>query len=87
MDDLKLQDMILRTLNESPGHEAILLPPMFVPPIMLSNLFRLGGVLKEKGYTTAPTRRMGGWHLKLLAPGIAYCEAPPPPSKPAQKLR
>ncbi|HWF19627.1 MAG TPA: hypothetical protein VG754_10180 [Verrucomicrobiae bacterium] len=81
MDDLKMQDMILRALHENPNREAILVPSMFNPPIMLSNIFRLGGVLKRKGYTTPPTRRMGGWHLRLLEPGVAYCEADPSKKK------
>ncbi len=77
MDDFKMQDAILRTLYNLPGREAILVPSMFTPPIMLSNIFRLGGVLKSKGYTTGPTRRLGGWHLRLLDAGVAYCEANP----------
>jgi len=77
MDDAKMQDNILRTLYGSPGREAVLVPSMFHPPIMLSNIFRIGFVLKGKGFTTAPTRRMGGWHLKLLDPGAAYCETVP----------
>lgn len=72
--DAKMQESILRKLHENPGHEAVLVPSMFVPPIMLSNIFRLGCVLKKMGYTTAPTRRLGGWHLRLLGPGIAFCE-------------
>ena len=79
MDDLKIQDSILRNLYNQPGREAILVPSMFNPPIMLSNIFRVGGLLKSKGYTTAPTRRLGGWHMRLLDPGIAYCEANPQP--------
>ncbi|MDB6021356.1 MAG: hypothetical protein JWQ04_1213 [Pedosphaera sp.] len=79
MDDLKMQDMILRHLFTNPGREAILVPSMFTPPIMLSNIFRIGGVLKGRGYTTAPVRRMGGWHIRLLDPGMAYCEANPHP--------
>ena len=75
MDDLKMQDLILQALYNNHGREAILVPSMFSPPIMLSNIFRLGGYLKKKGYTTPPTRRLGGWHLKLLEPGVAYCEA------------
>jgi hypothetical protein len=74
MDDFKMQDLIIRALHASPGREAILVPSMFNPPILLSNIFRLGGVLKTKGYTTAPNRRMGGWHMKLLEPGVSYCE-------------
>ena len=77
MTDLKMQDVILRTLHGSPGREAILVPSMFSPPIMLSNIFRIGGLLKSKGYTSTPTRRLGGWHMRLLEPGIAYCEAKP----------
>jgi len=72
--DGKLETAILRKLYEHPGHEAILVPQMFVPPLMLSNIFRLSGQLKKKGMTTGPDRRMGGWHLKLLEPGIAYCQ-------------
>ncbi|HZV35983.1 MAG TPA: hypothetical protein VFB72_15515 [Verrucomicrobiae bacterium] len=75
MDDFKMQDTILRTLYNNPGREAVLVPSMFNPPIMLSNIFRIGGMTKAKGLTTPPTRRMGGWHLRLLEPGIAYCEA------------
>ena len=75
MDDLKMQDTILRTLYNNPGREGILVPSMFNPPIMLSNIFRIGGLMKAKGYTTPPTRRLGGWHLRLLDPGVAYCEA------------
>jgi hypothetical protein len=77
MDDAKMQDAILRTLHTSQGREAVLVPSMFNPPIMLSNIFRIGGMLKAKGYTTAPTRRLGGWHMRLLDPGVAYCEADP----------
>jgi len=79
MDDLKMQTLILHALYTSPGREAILVPSMFHPPIMLSNIFRLGGVLKGKGYTTSPTRRQGGWHLKLLDTGVAFCESNPAP--------
>ena len=81
MDDLKAQDLMLRQLYVHPGREAILLPSMFNPPILLTNIFRVGGILKSKGYTTAPNRRLGGWHFKLLEPGIAYCEAAPAPVK------
>lgn len=77
MDDAKAMDTILRTLFISPNYEAILIPSLFNPPIMLTNIFRLGGVLKSKGYTTAPNRRMGGWHLRLLDPGVASCQAAP----------
>jgi hypothetical protein len=73
--DSKLEELILRALYENPGHEAILIPHRFNPPIMLSNIFRLGCQLKKRGFTTAPDRRMGGWHMRLLAPGIDYCQA------------
>jgi hypothetical protein len=73
-NDAKLEELILRALQEHPGHEAVLVPAMFNPPIMLSNIFRLACQLKHKGYTTPPDRRMGGWHLRLLAPGIAHCQ-------------
>ncbi len=72
--DLKIEELILRELYRHPGHEAILLPSLFNPPIMLSNIFRIACGLKKKGYTTAPDRRMGGWHMRLQPPGIAYCE-------------
>ena len=72
-----MQDLIIRTLHSSPGREAILVPSMFNPPILLTNIFRIGGILKSKGYTTVPNRRMGGWHMKLLEPGVSYCEAAP----------
>lgn len=72
--DKKWEDLILRALNEHAGQEAILVPSMFTPPIMLSNIFRIGCQLKGKGYTTAPDRRMGGWHLRLLEPGKTYCQ-------------
>jgi hypothetical protein len=73
-NDAKLEDLILRALNEHAGREAVLVPAMFNPPIMLSNILRLACQLKHKGYTTAPDRRMGGWHLRLLEPGIAHCQ-------------
>jgi len=73
--DSKLEELIIRALYENTGHEAILVPQRFNPPIMLSNIFRLGCQLKRKGFTTAPDRRMGGWHMRLLAPGIDYCQA------------
>jgi hypothetical protein len=76
--DRKWEELILRKLYDLPGREAILLPTMFNPPIMLSHIQRLGGDLKKKGYTTAPDRRMGGWHMRLLAPGIAACEGTNP---------
>ncbi len=74
MDDGKMEELILRKLHEHAGHEAVLVPSMFMPPIMLSNIFRLGCVLKKRGYTTSPTRRLGGWHMRLLGPGLAFCE-------------
>ena len=55
------QQMILR-LFEHPGREAILIPSMFTPPILLTNILRLGTELSKKGYTSPPDRRMGGWH-------------------------
>jgi hypothetical protein len=72
--DQKLEDLILRKLYEHAGHEAVLVPSMFQPPVMLSNIFRIGGILKKKGYTTAPDRRLGGWHMRLLEPGILASE-------------
>jgi hypothetical protein len=88
MDDAKMQDLILRQLHTNPGREAVLVPSLFEPPIMLSNIFRIGGILKSKGFTTAPNRRLGGWHMKLLEPGVAYCETPRTPTPaPATKLR
>jgi hypothetical protein len=76
--DKKWEDLILRKLHELPGREAILLPQMFLPPIMLSNLHRIGGGLSKKGYTTPPDRRLGGWHMRLLEPGIAACQGTRP---------
>jgi hypothetical protein len=73
--DSKLEELMLRALYDNPGHEGILVPQRFNPPIMLSNIFRLGCQLKRKGFTTAPDRRMGGWHMRLLAPGIDYCHS------------
>ena len=72
--DGKLEELILRELYSHPGREATLVPAMFDPPIMLTNIFRISCGLKRKGYTTGPDRRMGGWHLRLLGPGIAFCE-------------
>lgn len=72
--DEKMEELILRKLYEFPQREAILVPSFFAPPIMLSNIFRLGCKLKQKGFTTQPDRRMGGWHMRLLEPGISYCE-------------
>jgi hypothetical protein len=83
MNDEKMQDLILRALFDSPGHEAVLLPSLFNPPIMLSNIFRVGNLLKSKGYVSAPNRRLGGWHYRLLEPGKAYCQAGPAPAKTA----
>jgi hypothetical protein len=42
---------------------------------MLSHIFRIGCAMKGKGYTTAPDRREGGWHFRLLEPGIAHCQS------------
>jgi hypothetical protein len=53
---------------------------MFNPPIMLSQILRMGGILKKKNYTTAPTKRVNGWHMKLLEAGISYCETQQPVS-------
>lgn len=78
MDDKRertWQAVILRRLYDHPGHEAILIPTMFVPPILLSNIQRIGGELHKKGFTTSPDRRMGGWHMKLLDAGIAACQS------------
>jgi hypothetical protein len=78
MDDKRertWEAVILRRLYDHPGHEAILIPTMFVPPILLSNIQRIGGELHKKGFTTSPDRRMGGWHMKLLDPGIAACQS------------
>lgn len=72
--DKNCEELILRFLYDQPGREAVLVPTMFRPPIMLSNIQRLGGELKKKGYTTGPDRRMGGWHLRLLEPGVAFCQ-------------
>ena len=76
--DLEWENSIVRLLYTSPGREAILLPTMFSPPIMLSNIQRIGFELKKKGFTTGPDRRLGGWHLKLLDPGIKFCQATAP---------
>lgn len=75
-DDKKLEELILHQLYSQPGYQAVLVPSMFSPPIMLSNIFRIACALKSKGYTTPPDRRQGGWHLKLLDPGIAVCQNP-----------
>lgn len=72
--DEKMEELILRKLHEYPGHEAVLVPSLFAPPIMLSNIFRIGCQLKRKGFTTQPDRRMGGWHMKLTPPGVAFCQ-------------
>ena len=68
------EDLIIRQLYQYPSREAILVPTMFAPPILLSNIQRIGAELRKKGFTTAPDRRMGGWHMKLLQPGIDYCQ-------------
>jgi len=73
--DSKWEASILHQLYSRPGHEAILVPSMFNPPILLSNIQRLGMALKNRGYTTGPDRRMGGWHMKLLPPGIEFCQS------------
>lgn len=78
MNDKREKDwerLILRQLYELPGREAILIPGMFMPPIMLSNIQRIGIELSKKGFTTAPDRRLGGWHMKLLEPGITALQA------------
>ncbi len=72
--DGKMEEFILRKLHEYTGHEAVLVQSIFMPPIMLSNIFGFGCILKKRGYTSAPTRRLGGWHLRLLGPGAAFCE-------------
>lgn len=72
--DSRWETSILHQLYSHPGHEAILVPSMFNPPIMLSNILRLGLVLKGKGFTTGPDRRMGGWHMKLLPAGVQFCQ-------------
>jgi hypothetical protein len=73
-DDTKLEELILRELYTHPGHEAILVPTLFSPPIMLSVIFRLACQLKKKGYINPPDRRMGGWHLRLTQGGVAFCQ-------------
>jgi hypothetical protein len=73
-DDSKLEELILRELNSHASKEAILIPAMFKPPIMLSNIFRIALKLKAKGFTSAPDRRLGGWHLKLLGPGVDHLQ-------------
>ena len=69
--------MILRRLYELPGREAVLIPSMFSPPILLTNILRIGSDLSKRGFTTAPDRRLGGWHMKLLEPGATACQATP----------
>jgi hypothetical protein len=71
------EKLILRRLYEQPGREAVLVPSMFMPPIMLTNILRIGTDLSKKGLTTAPDRRLGGWHMKLLEPGAALCQGTP----------
>ncbi len=78
--DEECEELILRLLFAQPSREAILVPTMFNPPIMLTNIQRLAGELKKKGYTTGADRRMGGWHLRLLEPGVAYCQGTPMPA-------
>jgi hypothetical protein len=68
------EKLILRRLYDLPGHEAILIPTMFTPPILLSNIQRMGIELSKKGFTSPPDRRMGGWHMKLLDAGISACQ-------------
>jgi len=80
MDDMKMQDLILRALYGNSGREATVVPTMFNPPIMLSQILRIGGILKKKNYTTAPVKRLNGWHFKLLEAGISYCETQQPVS-------
>ncbi len=70
----KWETAIMHQLYSQPGHEAILTPAMFNPPILLSNIQRIGLALKGKGLTTGPDRRMGGWHLKLLPAGVQFCQ-------------
>ncbi|WP_160164678.1 hypothetical protein [Pedosphaera parvula] len=70
-----MEDLILHQLYSQPGRQGVLVPSMFSPPIMLSNIFRIACALKSKGYTTQPDRRSGGWHLKLLDPGISACQS------------
>lgn len=72
------EKLILRRLYEHPGREAILIPSMFTPPILLTNILRIGSELSKKGYTTTPDRRMGGWHMKLLEPGATAAQGGPP---------
>jgi hypothetical protein len=72
--DDRWEALILRQLYSNPGYQAILVPSMFNPPIMLSNIMRIGQMLKGKGFTTGPDRRMGGWHLKLLPAGVEFCQ-------------
>ncbi len=75
--ELQWEQLILRRLLEHPGREAILIPSMFTPPILLTNILRLGTEMAKKGYTTSPDRRMGGWHMKLLDAGVTACQATP----------
>jgi hypothetical protein len=75
--EMEWERLILRRLFEHPGREAILIPSMFTPPILLTNILRLGTELSKKGYTTPPDRRMGGWHMKLLEPGVTACQGTP----------
>ncbi len=80
MNDKREQEwerLILHRLYDQPGREAVLIPSMFLPPIMLTNILRIGTELSKKGLTTAPDRRLGGWHMKLLEPGITLCQGTP----------
>lgn len=75
--DKQWEKVILRRLYEQPGREAILIPSMFVPPILLTNILRIGTELSKRGLTTPPDRRLGGWHMKLLDPGVTLCQGTP----------
>lgn len=75
--DKKFEEAILRELYHRNKHEAILLPSAFEPPIMLSHIFRVGCALKNRGLTTGPDRRSGGWHLKLTDAGVTFCQEQP----------
>jgi hypothetical protein len=79
--DKQWEKLILRRLYEQTGREAILIPSMFMPPILLTNILRIGTELSKRGLTTAPDRRLGGWHMKLLEPGIALCQGTPGQSR------
>ena len=81
----KAEELILHELYAHPGGEAILVPTMFQPPLMLTNIFQTACQLKRKGFTTGPDRRLGGWHLRLLEPGVSFCQSNP--VAPAASLR